>query len=143
VFIKNIIMPLYGQGRLAEIVDWKASNIAYYVNAGVIEPEEPGEGGRGHHNRYGDRNVAECKILKGLSRYGVPLNTVRLIMDKIRKEAPEILTPKVRCFLLLRNQGEKILIHPVAYNYRMDDKKPLVCVGDVKNADSAMIITLV
>jgi len=99
--------------------------------------------GKGDHNIFGDRNVQEARILKALSRYGVPLETVKKIMEVIRKKSPEVLESReLRTFLLLRHKNKRIDIEPVLLDEPVDPQRPLLFVGDMVGADSAIVVNL-
>jgi DNA-binding transcriptional MerR regulator len=128
------------QGELAQRAGWDTSRIDYYVNAGVLKPERPSEGGRGKHHKYGEKNLRECLILKALQKFGVPLETVKRIMAVIYEQKPEALDPNFKCFLLLRHRAGRI---DVQVEPSANPKDCLVRVRDLVRAESAIVVNLV
>lgn len=76
----------YIKKEAAEILDLKPSQIQYYTDIGIIEPEISAPKGRGTRRIYSDKNLLEILIAKRLIENGVPTKVAEIVFRNMRGE---------------------------------------------------------
>ncbi len=83
-------MKSFRKDRIAELFKRPKRTVTYWADAGLIHPDDPRARRPGRAREFSERNLIEYGMVDTLTRLGVELETVKIIMDYIQPDADNI-----------------------------------------------------
>ena len=83
-------MKGYTKKQISELTGLSPRMVTFYTEEGLVIPEEDEGIGRGHVRRYGQRNLFSFALIKELNDYGIRIDKIRHIFERVFK------TPKFK-----------------------------------------------
>jgi len=80
----------YTKSEIANILKKNKRTIQYWTDFGLVEPDISPSMGKGKARLYSDKNLVQFAMVEYLGQLGVELNTMKDVMDGLRKGYEEI-----------------------------------------------------
>ena len=78
-------MAEYLKSDIARILNKRPGTIEYYTTLGLVVPDIEPSQGKGVPRVYSSRNLLEFGMIEVMSRLGVPLSTIQIVLGILRK----------------------------------------------------------